>query len=158
MSADSILKTSLRSPKKALCSALQFLTTWAIIIHILAWRCHRLRHTSVVLAVLVSIGGAYITYIYPRRISVDIGCRRFAVTGPALCVTDYVTHQLPLLIVLCVYARRDLPHSATTLLPLVVVLMLYAMSFDVTKKYELRPIDLFLLFLVVSVVVKLFFL
>lgn len=71
----------------------QFFTVWSLILAMLPvhppWR----RAT----ALMVSVVGAYLTYIHPRVLCVP-GSGGICLRGSALCITDLVFHQAPLVL------------------------------------------------------------
>ena len=48
----------------------------------------------------VSVGGAYITYVQPRRLCIAVGHTSFRIEQRALILLDAMVHHLPLLLLL----------------------------------------------------------
>jgi len=75
-----------------------FFTAWYLVVLALP-PLHRY-FDIVFLAVVVSIGGAFLTYVWPRKYVFEVGNRRVVVSGRAAMLADALTHQLPLVLVL----------------------------------------------------------
>lgn len=100
-----------------------FFTAWALAAHAVLPRDRRLA-----LAVVVSVTGAYITYVHPRRIVVVPG--RVVVDGPALVVADLLLHHLPLLVLLLALPPGGVTHHARASFGVAAALLLaYALVF-----------------------------
>ena len=108
--------------------------------------------TSVKLMLMTSsVGGAYITYIFPRAIHVkDVFPVDIALRGWMLQVGDCVSHHLPLIIML-VSENQDQDHPEGSRLPYLLVLTIYLMGHDPRTIYHLSTRDATTIFCVVAV-------
>jgi hypothetical protein len=95
--------------------------------------------------VLVSIGGAYLTYVYPRSLKFPTDHGRVSyLSGASLRVIDAVMHHLPLLVLMGLWwsDHKRTPFVDTTgfLLALAFWIM-YAGTHSLSEIYGLRPVD-----------------
>ena len=74
----------LRAPHEACFTAVQFFTVWVLLIHSVPNKTAPGRACAFILAVVVAVGGAYITYVHPRQLTVRTGQAAFAIRGTAL--------------------------------------------------------------------------
>ena len=122
----------------------QYFTGWALMVH--AGVALGLWPTNgTCLAVVVSLAGAYLTYVRPRALRV----RNRRVDGATLRLADLLTHQLPL-VYLCASNGGRLPPLRIGELFL---LLVYLWCFDVEERYRLTWIDQLVVGLTVMLVV-----
>ena len=82
-----------------------------------------------------SVGGFYITYIYPRRLVVPY--LNMIISGSLMRALDILTHHAPLLYWMRFDTRSMPPHPWILHLPVV----FYLACFSLHTKYLLRPTD-----------------
>jgi len=91
-----------------------------------------------VMAAHTSIGGLYITYIYPQRLLVPY-CR-MRIDGLLLIFLDIATHHIPFAI--CMSRFKNTDESLSNLVLSCIPSILYISMFDVKEKYQLEKRDI----------------
>lgn len=86
---------------------------------------------------LSSIGGAYVTYVYPRQITISCFPVIIHFKGIPMMISDIVAHHIPTL-----YAFYYLPDIGNVA-PLIVLFTIYFMTTSPDINYGLRLIDMF---------------
>jgi hypothetical protein len=127
---DPLFVWCLKHPLSSLTAAYTFFTTWGLTMQLLLPTEQRW------LAVLISMGGAYITHIHPRCLSIHIRNKQFLLEGAALVLVDILTHQLPL--IYCMAHPKRITRQRTA----VVITVGYLLLVDVTAKYGLDTLDM----------------
>jgi hypothetical protein len=145
-----LMRDCIMLPRDAAFTSLTFFTVWVLLLHLLLYPLPWLHGVSVVLAIVVSAAGSYLTYVYPQHISVCIGPNQYTITGPALWFVDLLAHQLPLWVLLRLYGtnRARRPDACLTAL---VVVYTYLLCVNAKEKYGITDEDVcFLLCVVVT--------
>lgn len=120
-----------------------FLTTWNLVL-LLAWRVSCKVFNMPLMTLCVSVMGAFLAYVYPRRFCIKRKPREICVTSPwAVALADTITHQLPLLMVGYATLRWPdiwLPPSfwGVQTFNTVCLLGLYVAVFDPAKLYNIN--------------------
>lgn len=119
----------------------QYFTFWSWVLMLLPVYTPWKRAT----AVLVSIGGAYLTYVYPRSLQFPTDhCGVPCLSGAALRVIDAVMHHLPLLFFMRIWwsdhKRTPFVDTPGFLLALAFWIV-YAGTHSLSHIYGLRPVD-----------------
>ncbi len=143
-----------------------FFTCWVLLIHLASMGSPWPRVAASMrlwLAAFVSIGGAYIVYVYPRQLSLRFPDVTIVIRGPALWTIDILFHQLPLLMIVIGGAwwttsagqRPSPPRRVTVadggLSAALLFVGLFLLVHDPRAVYGLRTSDVVLLFVVTGV-------
>lgn len=106
--------------------------------------------TSVKLMLMTSsVGGFYITYIYPGEIAVrGVFPMDIVMRGWVLRIGDLVSHQLPFLLAL-ISPQKD--GEAGSKIPYLLVLAFYLMGHDPRTQYHLDDQDVVAIFAMVAI-------
>ena len=126
-----------------------FLTNWALTLFLLyslgllpsTWN-----FTLLVFLCRASLGGFYLTYLYPRKIYLD--ALGVILEGFPLQVFDVLFHQLPLVY----FLLTSSPDTRIVLFPFLVLMIVYLFFFNPTKVYrvtwpEIAGIEILSIFL-----------
>ena len=133
--ASPLLRDMAQCPVEALNVAAGFFTCWGLAAHALARGCD-----TRLLALLVAVGGGYITYVHPRCLLVPMprGPSWYCLSGAALHAVDLLFHQLPLLVILARRGRGPCGGGGGALLLLAAYILACG---DPGERYGLRPCD-----------------
>lgn len=79
-----LLTSFLGEPHEACLTAVHFFTVWVLVIHAIPYKSASGRTGAFILAALVAVVGAYITYVHPRQLTVKTSRGVFTIRGSAL--------------------------------------------------------------------------
>ena len=113
----------------------RYFTAWSWIFFIL-FPAHPM---NLINSVICSLGGFYITYIYPRFLYVPYLRRR--VHGTELMILDVVTHHSLFVYQMMMYRHR-FQYPIIRLVKLHFLFVVYMMTCFDLKNYSFRPIDI----------------
>lgn len=97
-----------------------------------------------IMAIQASAGGAYITYVYPKRLIVPY-CR-IEMDGIVLQTADFLSHHLPLIIA---FIRHPIPAAPPSIMEKCICLLplfVFNLFFPIEELYHLRRTDIPILF------------
>ncbi len=112
----------------------QYLTSWVLILHILYHLnlLRRFQYSLLLLSVLISLIGFYITYIYPKKLLFN----NIPIEGNVLRLFDLLFHHLPLILLIIRYNRKI---KNDNLIFALCVIILYLVFNDPIKMYNIMP-------------------
>ncbi len=118
---------------------LKFFSTWVVFLTLMS------KYTAgtlnlVFLAIFVIVGGAYISYVYPRYYAYPFGPWQIKVQGAAMGFTDYFFHLMLLIYVLETFGDKYSLFSVQTLNS-IALMVVYWLLIDYKEVYHLRSID-----------------
>ena len=110
---------------------LRYFTVWVLFLHILYHlnMFNKFQYSLLMLAVLVSINGTCITYIYPKKL--DIMYLDISIEGLSLKIFDLIFHHLPLILLLYRYNSNITKDNLIMALIIIIVYLLINNPFKV---------------------------
>lgn len=129
-----------------------YYSTWAIVCFFIPFQNRLFQLMKFHMILHASLGGAYISYIYPKILHVNY--MNIILDGFLLQVVDFFAHQV-FLIFLCQYQNRPIMCNLVEFCIVNTPLVIYLCHFNVGYRYGLRIRDM--LFLLVLYIFFLFF-
>ena len=114
--------------------SISYFTSWVFFIHILYHLgiFKMFQYSLLILSILVSIMGIFITYIHPKKIYIPIIDKH--INNKELIIYDFIFHQLPLILLLIVY---DVNIKNDNTIFAVSLIVIYALLFNPIEIYKL---------------------
>ena len=128
--------------KDALLCASTYFTTWVLLLHVILHPLPSLQGVSVLLAIIVSAAGSYLTFVHPKRLTITVGRSPYTISGPALWTTDLLTHRLPMWLVMYAYDTSK-GCCKDAYIPAIAVLYVYLLCVNVKEKYDITEEDVY---------------
>ena len=129
-----ILKTTNNILRIMLLIVFKYITAWALILHILYYLgiFKKYQYSLLMISILISICGGFITYIYPKKIPLPMINTK--IDGYLLNIFDLMCHHFPLILLLIFYNRKI---KNDNLIMALVIIIIYSILNNPLKVYGL---------------------
>ena len=113
--------------------SITYFTSWVFFIHILYHLgiFKMFQYSLLILSIIVSIIGLFITYVHPKKIYIPIIDRN--IDNKELILYDFIFHQLPLIVLLLVYNVNIKNDNTIFAISLIVIYLLLFNPIEIYK-------------------------